>query len=72
MASKVWKIRDAACDEFYVITLDTEDETDAAAKYEVFRDANLDNPTERVVRHVVLVASGNADEIRLPWPNLVE
>jgi len=58
--SRLYKLTDMACDSCFVLVADEEDETDAQAKWEVYRDANLGNPQDRAVKRVVLVAAADA------------
>ena len=67
--SRLYKLTDMACDSCFELVADEEDETDAQSKWEIYRDANLSNPEDRTVKHVVLVASADSTA---PGQTLVE
>ena len=74
--SRLYKLTDTACDSWYVLVDEAEDETDAQTKWETFRDTegNLpDEPGVREVKEVVLEASTVVADCASPgWQTLVE
>ena len=73
--SRLYRLVDTACDTFYVLVGDAQDESDAQTKWETFRDTegSLPNePSERSVKEVSLFASTQVSDTSGLWQSLVE
>lgn len=74
--SRLYKLRDSACDEFLVLVGDEQDATDAQTKWETYRDTpgNIDSAnSSREAVTVDLLASTLTSDFDVPaWQTLIE